>query len=390
MSPPARWILHVDMDEFFAAVERLDDPSLAGKCLLVGGDPDARGVVSTASYEARKFGCHSAMPMRQAVRRCPQAVVLPVRGARYAEVSQQIFEIFTRFTPAVEPLSIDEAFLDVTGTERLLGTPPAIARRIKQLIHDELGLIASVGVATNKFLAKLASDLEKPDSLTVIPPDDVQRILDPLPVRKLWGVGPTTAQRLNTKGIRTIGQLRQIPVSTLTPILGNAAAHFLQLAHGQDSRPVITDTQAKSIGQETTFTKDLASRDELLRVLLGQVEQVARRLRISKLFAKTLTIKLREGDFTTLTRSVTFENPTWATEAIWQAAKALFTTWARAAFCPLRLLGVTASNLTDHAGGQLGLFDQPQQKQSQKDRQLDAALDTITTRFGPGAVGRGK
>ena len=382
-----RRILHVDMDEFFAAVEKLDNPDLRGKPILVGGDPAGRGVVSTASYEAREFGCHSAMPMAIAVRRCPDAVIIRPRHERYVEVSRQIFDIFERFTPLVEPLSIDEAFLDVTGSERLHGSAETIARKIQKTIHDELGLAASLGVAPNKFLAKLASDLEKPDGLTMITEQTIHEVLDPLPVGKLWGVGKRAAAELARLGIRTIGQMRAIDSGLLKRRFGDAAAdHFLQLAGGIDDRPVTPDGQAKSIGQEITFAEDVGELDELKRVLLQQTEQVARRLRRAGLEARTITLKLREADFTTRTRSQTFGEATDLTDNLWQAAKGLLEAWARLELAPLRLIGVTASQLTGVAG-QLSLFDQGEDRA--KMRRIDETVDRIVERFGNDAVHRG-
>jgi DNA polymerase-4 len=375
------------MDEFFAAVERLDRPSLAGKPLLVGGSAEGRGVVSTASYEARPFGCCSAMPMAQALRLCPQAIVLPVRGGRYAEMSRQVFEIVRRYTPLVEPLSIDEAFLDVTGTERLHGPAVEVARRIKQAVGDELGLVASVGVAPNKFLAKLASDLEKPDGLTVIPPDRIHEVLDPLPVRKLWGIGPVAETSLRRLGIRRVGQLRAYSQRELRRALGNAAGHLLKLANGDDSRPVTPDHDAKSIGQEQTFATDIANREQLLAILYEQTQEVARRLRRAGLLTRTVTLKLRHGDFTTLSRSRTMERPTDVTDTLWAEAKAIFNNWARYSFQPLRLAGVTASNLDTPGGRQLDLFAPPIDDRRQ--RTIDRTVDGIVEKFGKGSIRRG-
>jgi len=373
------------MDEFFAAVEKLDNPALRGKAILVGGDPTARGVVSTASYEARAFGCHSAMPMATAVRLCRDAIVLPVRGQRYRQISEQVFEIFERFTPLIEPLSIDEAFLDVSGCERLFGPAEQIAAHIRQCIRQEVHLTASVGVAPNMFLAKLASDLDKPDGLTVIAPENVHSVLDPLPIRKLWGVGPAAAKEFERLGIRTIGRLRRAPPKLIEDTFGQAGGHLLRLACGSDDRGVTPDTQAKSIGQERTFPVDLAEPHELRRVLLQQVEQVARRLRRHGLQGRTVTLKLRYGDFTTLTRSVTLPTPTDVTDELWLAAAGLLAKWQDQHFRPLRLLGVAASQLSCGAG-QLALFPDLAR---QKRRRLDKAVDQITRRFGDGAVGRG-
>ena len=381
-----RQILHVDMDEFFAAVEKLDNPALRGKCLLVGGDPAGRGVVSTASYEARVFGCHSAMPMVTAVRLCPQAVVLPVRGERYRQVSEQVFEILGRYTPLIEPLSIDEAFLDVTGCRRLFGDGVAIARAIKDDIRREIGLTASVGVAPNKFLAKLASDLRKPDGLVVITPANLRETLDPLPVGKLWGVGPAAEKKLHQLGIRTFAQLRAAPPPMLAEAFGSAAEHYWRLAQGLDDRPVVPDSQARSISQECTFPVDVGDIEQLREVLGAQADEVARRLRRSGLKARTLTVKLRTGDFTTRTRSATLEDPTDLSADIRRQADELLSAWARGGARPLRLLGVSVSQLSEH-GGQLPLFGLGERE---KQTRLDRTLDDIARRFGPRAVRRGR
>ena len=381
-----RRILHVDMDEFFAAVEKLDHPELRGKCLLIGGDPRARGVVSTASYEARAFGCHSAMPMAQAVRLCPHAIVLPGRHQRYRQASEQVFDVLESFTPLIEPLSIDEAFLDVTGCRRLFGPAEKMAREVKRTIASETNLIASVGVAPNKFLAKLASDLDKPDGLTVITESNVHQVLDPLPIRKLWGVGPAAAGRLEQFNLRTIGQIRAAGKDMLRRHLGSLGEHLHELAHGRDDRPVTPDGQAKSIGQEQTFAVDIDRPDQLRRILLGQVEQVARRLRKADLQARTVTLKLRYGDFTTLSRGTTLSEPTNVTEELWKAARGVFDLWLAQSRRPLRLLGMTASQLLPRAGQQLSLFSTPRQEKQQR---LDQTLDAIHGRFGEKAVRRG-
>ena len=373
------------MDEFFAAVEKLDHPELRGKCLLVGGDPKGRGVVSTASYEARAFGCHSAMPMAKAIRLCPHAIILPVNGRRYGEVSDHIFDILGRFSPLVEPLSIDEAFLDVTGCLRLMGEGPVIGRRIKQAIRDETGLTASLGVAPNKYLAKLASDLKKPDGLVVIREEDVEQVLKDLPVRRLWGCGPAVEKTFDRLGIKTIGQVRRMPLEVLTRALGSSGEHFWRLAHGMDDRPVEGGGQAKNIGQEETFAVDVADREQLRQVLLSHVEEVARRLRRHALAARTVTLKIRHGDFTTLTRSETLPSPTNQTQALWEASRGILEAWAGKGFKPLRLLGMTASNLTALEGRQLSLFGA---EGDRKQEQLDQTLDAINRKFGRKAVRR--
>jgi DNA polymerase-4 len=380
-----RHIIHVDMDEFFAAVEKLDRPELRGKPLLIGGSATARGVVSTASYEARPFGCHSAMPMAQAIRLCPQAIVLPVRGERYRQASDEVFAILGRFSPLVEPLSIDEAFLDVTGCERLLGPAERIAADLKGTIREETGLTASLGLAPNKYLAKLASDLEKPDGLVVLTEENAQRVLDPLPVSRIWGVGPAGAKALEALGVRTILQLRALPGKLLKQKFGQWGEHCWRLARGEDDRPVTPDSQAKSIGQEETFPQDVGEIEFLRAVLMEQVQEVARRLRRSGLKARTATLKIRYGDFTTLTRSGTVAEATDVTDVLWRAAEAILLAWAAKDFRPLRLLGMTASGLQGQRGTQLSLFaDAGQVKQEA----IDRTLDKIAARFGVGAVQR--
>ncbi len=381
----ARRIIHVDMDEFFAAVEKVDNPSLRGKCVLVGGDPKGRGVVSTASYEARQFGCHSAMPMAMAARLCPQAVILPPRMERYAEVSRQMFDIFYRFSPTIEPLSIDEAFIDVTGCERLHGPAQKVAYEIQRAVRDELSLSASIGIAPNKFLAKLASDLQKPAGMVLITEQTAHAILDPLPVNKLWGVGQATAKRLAQLNIATVGQLRRADSSLLTQQLGDVGEHLQDLASGIDDRPVLPDSRAKSISAEQTFAEDIDDVAELRRVLLGQVELVARRLRRHELRAKTVTLKLRTGNFETLTRSRTLPGPVSGTDDVWQAAETLLSDWADRRHQPLRLIGVSATQLVGIGGLQMSLFESDTEKKS---RRIDKAVDKIVDRFGKSAVTR--
>lgn len=376
-----RTILHLDMDAFFAAVEQRDHPEFQGKPILIGHD-GPRGVVATASYEARPFGCHSAQPMALAKRLCPQAVVLPVRGERYREVSEQLFAILEQFSPVIEPLSIDEAFLDLTGAERLLGEPVGVAELLRNRVKAELKLTASVGVAPNKFLAKLASDLHKPDGLTVIRPEDVERILPPLPVTKLWGIGKVTADRLEKLRNRTIGDLRQRPAKWLEEYLGSDAERYLNLARGLDDRPVVCDREAKSIGHERTFEIDVTEPDDVRRVLLDQVEQVAHRLRKHGLYARGLSVKIRYGDFKTISRSVTLESPTDITAELWQKARGLFDDWA---FQPVRLIGVTAERLTE-SQGQMNLFENSTR---QRQKKLDMATDRINAKYGKGAIKRG-
>lgn len=378
--PPPRAILHLDMDAFFAAVEQRDRPELRGRPVLIGHD-GPRGVVATASYEARPFGCHSAQPMVTAKRLCPQAVIVPVDGRRYQEVSQEMFTILEEFSPVIEPLSIDEAFLDLSGTERLLGPPEAAAADLRARIKRELNLTASVGVAPNKFLAKLGSDMHKPDGLTVIRPEEIDRVLLPLPVTKLWGIGKATAGRLEKVGIRTIADVRRQSIAWLERYLGSEAQRYFDLAHGRDDRPVVHDRAAKSIGHEQTFETDVPDADEVRRVLLDQVEQVAARLRRHGLKCRGLSVKIRYGDFKTIGRSMTFGSPTDATAELWQAARGLFDAWA---FQPVRLIGVSAERLAE--GGQLPLFADPA---AGRHTQLDTVTDRINQRYGKRAIRRG-
>ena len=384
VSSPDRAILHVDMDAFFAAVEVLDDPSLAGKPVLVGHD-GPRGVVAAASYEARRFGCHSAQPMAVAKRNCPQAVIVPGRHGRYREVSDAVFAIFERFTPMVEPLSIDEAFLDVTGSLRLMGAAETIARNIKSAIRREVGLTASVGVAPNKFLAKLASDLQKPDGLVVIRPEDVDRILPPLPVSRLWGIGPKTAKRLAGLNIKTIGDLRRLSPADMEARFGADGEHYARLARGLDVRPVTPDHDAKSIGQEETFEADVPDQEQLRQTLFAQAEQVGRRLRKAGVLARHVWVKIRFGDFKTITRQCTLDDPSDVTTVLYEAAKRLFDAWARESFQPVRLIGMAGKGFA-RGQGQLPLFPDPTIERQKK---VDSVVDRINDRVGKGALKRG-
>jgi len=382
-----RSILHVDMDAFFASVEVLDDPRLRGKPVIVGGTPEGRGVVSAASYEARVFGVHSAMSAARAVKLCPAGVFIRPRGGRYAEISGYILDVFHDFTPLVEPLSMDEAFLDVGGSLRLFGSAEAIGHRIRQRILDEIGLVASVGLAPNKFLAKLASDLEKPNGFVVVDPRHVQAWLDPLPIKRLWGVGPRSQEILAGLDIRTIRDVRLCAPTRLEDRLGPALArHVSALAIGSDDRPVIPDHEAKSIGHEVTFAADIADRDALMDILDGLADKVARRLRRADFVARTVQIKARYPDFSTRTRSLTLPTPTASTRALRDAGRDLFDTHLERRGRPLRLIGITAQNLT-HADAQPAeLF--PDEGLVQ-DRTLDALTDQAVDRYGKGALTRG-
>jgi DNA polymerase-4 len=378
-------ILHVDMDAFYASVEQRDHPELRCRPVIVGGT-GGRGVVSAASYEARRFGVHSAMPTATARRLCPHGVFLPVRMEHYAGIARQIREIFLSFTPLVEPLSLDEAFLDVRGCEGLFGPAPEIARRIKERVRSETGLVASVGVAPNKFLAKLASDHGKPDGYVVLPPERVAAFLEPLPVGRVWGVGAKAEQRLHGLGARTVGQLAALPEQVLVDHLGEAGRHVWRLARGEDDRVVVPDREAKSISTETTFARDVADREVLRGWLLDLVDHLAARLRHHGLRAQTVEVKVRSSDFRTRSRARSLPEATDRTDALWQAACELLERSLSADVLPLRLLGVGATKLTNDPVVQRDLFDDGAQVRQSA---LDRAVDAIRGTFGAGAIRRG-
>jgi DNA polymerase-4 len=378
-------ILHVDMDAFYASVEQRDDPALRGRPVVVGW-VGPRGVVCAASYEARPSGVHSAMPMATARRLCPDAVFVPPRMGHYAQISRQIRDIFLSFTPLVEPLSLDEAFLDVRGCAGLFGPAPDIARQIKGRIRAETGLIASVGVAPNKFLAKLASDHGKPDGMVVVLPEEVATFLAPLPVGRLWGVGAKGQKRLHGLGIHTVGDLAALPEKILADHFGEAGRQMGRLAQGRDDRGVVPDRDAKSVSTETTFARDIGDRHVLRTWLLGLVDQLAARLRHHGLRAKTVEVKIRSTDFRTRIRAQALNEATNATDALWQAAAALLERSLTPDFLPLRLLGVGTTRLTSEVAVQGDLFDG-----GLRERQgaLDRAVDAIRGQFGTGAIRRG-
>ncbi|MGE5508096.1 MAG: DNA polymerase IV [Chitinophagales bacterium] len=367
-----RTIAHVDMDAFFAAVEALDHPEWRGKPLIVGGPKDSRrGVVSTCSYEARRFGVHSAMPLAEAARRCPQAIFVPGRHARYAEVAAVIREVFLEFTPVVEPVSIDEAFLDLTGAEHLHPSLSALGQAIKARLKEATGgLTASVGLAPNKFLAKIASDLRKPDGLVLVTPETVDELLLPLPVGRVWGVGPKTEAELARHGIRTVAQLRQAPLEWLTQRFGKGGPLLWQLARGIDDRPVSPGGPAKSLGHEETFGEDLSDPQQLRKVFVELAGEVGRRLRRHGFEARTVTIKCRYADFTTFTRSHTLETPFSDDDTLLEEALKL---WEKAekkqAF---RLLGLYVSSFSP--AQQLSLLPD-------KRRAVFAVMDQVNARY---------
>ena len=379
-------IIHADMDAFYASVEERDRPELKGKPVIVGGTPGQRGVVAAANYVVRQFGVHSAMPSTTAQRLCPQATFLPCRLDYYAQVSDKIRDIFHRFTPLVEPLSLDEAFLDVSGSESLFGPAESVGQQIKDAVRQELDLIVSVGIASNKFLAKIASDLEKPDGFVVVDPDAVQAFLDPLPVERLWGVGRRTSKVFQRLGVRTICQLRQLPLSALKSHFGSHGEHFLELAHGIDKRPVVPDREAKSISHETTFATDLDDRETLRASLLALTEQVARRLRRHSLRGRTVEIKVRFADFRTITRSRKLPGPTNSTHELWEAASNLLNTRLPSDHLPVRLLGMGVMDIDRTSVTQRQLFDDVDR--AKQDR-LDGVGDLVRERFGSKALSRG-
>lgn len=379
-----RLILHVDMDCFFAAVEQRDKPELRGKPVIVGG-LSSRGVVSTASYEARKYGVHSAMPMAVAKRKCPEGIFLAGNYPQYRAVSAQIFEILARFSPLIEPLSIDEGFLDITGMERFVqGDPRGYGMKLKNTILAETGLVASVGIAPNKFLAKLASDLEKPDGLVIIRQEDIQRILWPLPISRIWGVGKKTEERLAVFGYRHIGDIARAGRATLQEQVGERLArHLTELANGRDERPVEPEREAQSIGKETTFEKDLKSRQEAEHHLLYLSSQVGWRLRRSGKNAHTVQIKIRLADFSTFTRQKTLADGICYDEDIFKEARALFRAFAIPHGSGIRLLGVSCSGFD--APSEISLFEL---EDRQKKKRLYTAIDKIKARFGEDKIAR--
>lgn len=382
-----RQMLHIDMDAFYASVEQRDCPELQGRPVLVGGAADRRGVVAACSYEARQFGIHSAMPMSQAHRLCPRAIVLPVRMSKYIEVSKQIHRIFQNYTPKIEPLSIDEAFLDVTGCTLLLGSAIIIGKKIKDEIKTQTGLTASVGVAPNKFLAKLASDLEKPDAFVSITGQNKQQVLDSLPVSKIWGIGRVTNKSLEQIGIHTVKQLRTTPITTLSPIFKSQTEEMLRLARGVDERDIITSHETKSLSAEKTFSRDVEDKDTLLEVLQNQVEEVSHRLRAEKLHARTINLKLRNGEFKTITRNSTLDEPAQTTKRLWEEAKGVFLNWFGSSPEALRLLGFGTSNFVLEDSWEKSLFPDPEEE---KQKRIDAVVDTIKVKYGEDALRRGR
>lgn len=383
-----RTILHADLDAFFASVEQLDNPALRGQPVLVGGR-SGRGVVAAASYEARTFGCRSAMPMSRALSLCPHAMVAPPRFERYSELSHRFMDILGRFSPLVEALSVDEAFVDVTGSRLLHGDGPAIARAIRAATSAELGLTVSVGVGPNKFVAKLASDMDKPDGLTVAPdaPDALAAWLQPLGIERMWGVGPKSLPHYQAAGIRTFGDLQRMDPGTLRTALGDHALGMRERAFGRDERPVETEHERKGVGHETTFDEDVADPEAVIDMLHGLTESACRRLRASGGTTRRIAIKIRFGDFETITRSCTLDAETDSTLAVLAAAKDLFRRWAARDFVPVRLIGVRLERTEAGEEAPASLFADVQ---DERHRTIDRVADAIERKFGKGIVGRGR
>ncbi|HHW44739.1 MAG TPA: DNA polymerase IV [Desulfotomaculum sp.] len=366
----SRDILLCDLDAFFASVEQRDHPEFRSRPVIVGGRPDERGVVATCSYEARKYGIRSAMPMSRAVRLCPDAVFLPVDMARYRRVSAQVFAVYARFASEIEPVSIDEAYLAVPS-----GKGTAMARKIRETVRRELNLAVSVGVSVNKLLAKMACELAKPDGLKQVRPEDMPAVIWPLPVRKLHGVGPHTEERLHQIGVRTIGQLAMFPENELVRVFGSFGATLHHYANGIDTREIEQVRKTKSIGEETTFPRDVYDREVVLKTLLELAEQVGCRLRKKGLKGRTVTVKIRYSDFATITRSRTLPDSVSGDGTIYRAARELFL--ANCGRPPWRLVGIQVSNLADGACEQLSLFTEPD-----RDGQVCRVVDELREKYG--------
>lgn len=379
-------ILHIDMDAFFASVEQLERPELKGKPVVVGGD-SGRGVVAAASYEARRYGIHSAMPMFMAKQRCPHLIVVSGRRGRYSEISRSVMAILGRYSPIVEQVSIDEAYLDASGCERLYGPPEAMAQRIKTEIRQQVGLTCSIGVAPLKFLAKIASDMQKPDGLTVIAPATVAHIIAGLPVEKVPGVGKNASRELRQMGIATLGDIQRLDPSLVVDRLGKFGHRLVELAHGRDESDVTPHSPTKSISTERTLSADTRDRERLRQHLLAQSQEVGRQLRRKGFLARTITLKLKDKDFKQRTRSLTLERPTQSSETLYRTAAALLD--RQALEKAVRLIGIGASALiADTTPQQACLFAGPDRKACGWEK-VDRAVDQIAERFGRSAVHRG-
>ena len=384
---PHRSIIHLDMDAFYASVEELDNPELKGKPVIVGGS-SMRGVVSAASYEARKYKIHSAMPIAQAMRLCPHGVFLPVRMKRYKEISNKVFSIFQKYTPLVEPLSLDEAFLDVTSSRKLFGTAEDIARQIRKQVFEEIGLTISAGVAASKLVAKIASDFNKPDGLTIVPAGSEAEFLAPLPIKRLWGVGKKTQETLGLLGVHTIGDIAGLSLDLLEQKFGKHGKHLHLSALGLDERDVETEHETKSVGHEFTFDADLTEIEAIRRELLELSGMVAKRLRHYQLKGKTITLKVKYHDFRQVTRSSTINEHTADSKRIYQKVLQLLKK-TDAGKQPARLLGISVSGLKlDGGSNQQLLF--PEMQTGKKREEINKALDAIQEKYGSTAIFPGR
>jgi len=383
-----RYIVHVDMDAFYAAIEQRDNPSIRGKSVIVGAPPKGgrgRGVVSTASYEARALGIHSAMPISRAYRLCPDAVFLPVNMGKYAVASDEIYTIFEEFTPVIEPVSIDEAFLDITGSYHLFGSARKSALAIKSRIKEKTGLIASVGLAPTKMVAKIASDLGKPDGFIEVSKENVRAFLNPLTVDNIWGLGEKTKETLNRMGITTIGDLAQRSSKELCTALGKNGYYFFKLARGSDEREVETEQDVKSVSNEFTFENDTRDQEEIHRTLMVLCEKVSHSLRQQNIRTKTITLKIRLASFKTYTRARTIPRPTNFVDVIYHEIVKLFGQFNTHGE-KVRLLGVKASNLT-HGTSSESLF---RDERDEKRERMHRAIEKIRRKFGAKAISRGQ
>lgn len=376
-------IIHVDMDAFYASVEIRDCPALRGQPVVVGGLSSSRGVVCAANYIAREYGVHSAMPSKQALERCPHAVFIQPRMSHYADISQQIRKVFLEYTPLVEPLSLDEAFLDVTGSKAIFGEAATIAAKIQSRIENELGLGCSAGVAPNKYIAKIASDLEKPNGLVVVAPQNMEKFLDPLSIGRIWGIGKQCQRKFSMIGIKTISDLKTLSIEQLKPLAGSYAEQFWNMARGIDTRKVVPDRSAKTISHETTFPKDVFQWEVLESTVGDLAGQVARRLRQQNVKGRTVQTKVRFSDFHTVTRTATLAEPSDLTREIVLSARSMVEREFRNNRQAVRLVGVGLTNLVNRNKYQGVLFDQTEKNRQAK---LDNVTDKILAKFGTKAI----
>jgi len=380
------------MDAFYASVEERENPEIRGKPLIVGGHPERRGVVSAANYPARQFGIHSAMPTVQAVKRCPHLLIVHPRHGLYRKVSRQIVDIFSRYTPMIEPLSLDEAFLDCSGSEKLYGDSARIGKQIKSDISNELELTASVGIAPNKFLAKLASDYGKPDGFTVILEEQVQEFLDPQPVDRLWGIGKVGSARFRSLGIQTVRDLRLADPGIIKNLLGQDSVRIRNLASGIDDRKVIPDSDVKSISQETTFARNISNYSAIESTAIYLTESVCYRLRKAGLEGRVIKVKIRFADFHTISRSRTLEKPSHRTQTVWGNVRTLIAEELKGKSFKVRLIGVGISGFDSEQNEQVSIFDQVKQDihSDKPSRSVDRLTDKIRNRFGRDVIQLGR